>query len=112
MVEPVLARLTRRRFLAFLGLAAAGGAATALAATELAKTPGPAQPAASGGPLTALAGSPPPGSPPPSAAPSPDYSAFRSHYRSRPDLTPPQVLVQVPAGAVAPGLLFYTPSDG
>jgi len=114
MAEPVLARLTRRRFLAFLGLAAAGGAAAALAATELGKTAGPAQPAPSGAPLTALAGSPPPGSPLPSAAPSPSpsYSAFRSHYRSRPDLTPPQVLVQVPAGAVAPGLLFYTPSDG
>ena len=114
MAEPVLARLTRRRFLAFLGLAAAGGAAAAVAATEFTKTAGPAQSAASAAPLTALAGSPPPGSPLPSGspAPSPDYSAFRSHYRSRPDLTPPQVLVQVPAGAVAPGLLFYTPSDG
>ncbi len=114
MDEPILARLTRRRFLAFLGLAAAGGAATALAANELVRTAGSAQSAASGAPLTALAGSLPPGSPRPSAtpAPSPDYSAFRSHYRSRPDLTPPQVLVQVPAGAVTPGLLFYTPSNG
>ena len=50
MDEPVLARPTRRRFLAFLGLAAAGGAAAALAATELGKTAGPAQPAPSGAP--------------------------------------------------------------
>ena len=51
MDEPVLARLTRRRFLAFLGLAAAGGAAAAVAATEFTKTAGPAQSAASAAPL-------------------------------------------------------------
>ena len=114
MIEPLTARLSRRRFLAFLGLAAAGGAAAALAATELVRTAGVAQPQASGEQVAEAvpSASPAASSPAASPAPSPDYSAFRSHYRSRPDLTPPQVLVQVPAGAVNPGLLFYTPSDG
>lgn len=108
MDRPVPARLSRRRFLAWLGIAAAGGAATALAVAELAGTAARAQPTTSGATLAALDGPSAPASP----QPSPDYSAFRHHYRSRPDLTPPQVLVQVPAGAVAPGLLFYTPSNG
>ena len=108
MDEPVQARLSRRRFLASLGLAAAGGAAAVLAATELEGANGQARPNAPGASLGVLDGTPAPTSPRPSA----DYSAFRHHYRSRPDLTPPQVLVQVPAGAVAPGLLFCTPSNG
>jgi hypothetical protein len=106
--EPVQARLSRRRFLASLGLAAAGGAAAVLAAAELEGVVGHAGPAASGSALAAPDGTSAPTSPLPTA----DYSAFRHHYRSRPDLTPPQVLVQVPAGAVAPGLLFCTPSNG
>ena len=105
MDRPVPVRLSRRRFLASLGVAAAGGAATALMATELARTAGRAEPAASAASQVASLDSSSPG-------PSPDYSAVRSHYRSRPDLTPPQLLVQVPAGAVAPGLLFFTPSNG
>ena len=108
MDRPIPARLSRRRFLASLGLAAAGGAAATVALAELVQTAGRAQPVASGADLAALDGTPAPVSP----QPSPDYSAFRHHYRSRPDLTPPQILVQVPAGAVAPGLLFFTPSNG
>ena len=108
MDEPVHGRLSRRRFLASLGLAAAGGAAAVLAAAELEGIAGHAEPSATGTSLAALDGTSAPTSPQPSA----DYSAFRHHYRSRPDLTPPQVLVQVPAGAVAPGLLFCTPSNG
>ena len=105
MDRPVPARLSRRTFLASLGVAAAGGAATALLATEFAHTAGRAEPAASGAsPGASLA--------PSSPQPSPDYSAVRNHYRSRPDLTPSQMLVQVPAGAVAPGFLFVTPSNG
>jgi hypothetical protein len=78
-------------------------------ATELARTAGQAEPAAAGASPSASPGASLDSSSP---GPSPDYSAVRSHYRSRPDLTPPQVLVQVPAGAVAPGLLFFTPSNG
>ena len=108
MDGPTPARLSRRRFLAWLGLAAAGGAAATIALAEVAGTAERTQPPASGPQLAALGGT----SPAPSPPPSPDYSAFRRHYRSRPDLVPPQVLVQVPAGAVAPGLLFMTPANG
>ncbi len=114
MIEPHTTPLSRRRFLAFLGLAAAGGAAAALAATEIVGSAGPSQPLASGEKVAEAAASVSPAgsSVAASPAPSPDTSAWRSHYRSRPDLTPPQILVQVPAGAVTPGLLFYTPSNG
>ncbi len=36
----------------------------------------------------------------------------RQIFRSRPDLTPPIVVVQTPAGAVAAGYLFLTPNNG
>ena len=108
MDAPLQPRLSRRRFLASLGLAAAGGAAAVVAVAEIGSQVGRAQPAPSGSSFGPLDAATPPASPQPSA----DYSAFRNHYRSRPDLTPPAVLVQVPAGAVAPGLLFCTPSNG
>ncbi len=105
-------RLSRRRFLATVGAAAAGGAAVTFAAVELAGrgSAAPPAPLPSAAALAALAGSPSPS--PAAPSPSADYSAFRHHYRSRPDLTPPQVLVQVTAAKVAPGLLFFTPSNG
>ncbi len=70
----------------------------------------PPTPLPSSAALAALSGTPSPS--PAAPSPSADYSAFRHHYRSRPDLTPPQVLVQVTAGQVAPGLLLFTPSNG
>jgi Arylsulfotransferase (ASST) len=33
-------------------------------------------------------------------------------YRSRPDLAPPHVDIDIPAGSVAPGLVFLTPNNG
>ena len=108
MDEALSPRMSRRRFIASLGLAAAGGAAAVAAVAEMDGLVGRATPAATGSPLAGLDAATPPASP----QPSPDYSAFRHHFRSRPDLTPPAVLVQVPAGAVAPGLLFCTPSNG
>jgi len=83
---PLQPRLSRRRFLASLGLAAAGGAAAVVAVAEIGSQVGRAQPAPSGSSFGPLDAATPPASPQPSA----DYSGgCRNHYRSRPDLTPP-----------------------
>ena len=72
---------------------------------------GPASPAATSPALALAAGSTaaaPSPSPSPSAAP-----GKRRTFRTRPDLTPPEIEIATPArGRVAPGYILYTPGNG
>jgi outer membrane protein assembly factor BamB len=94
-------RWTRRDFLRIAGLVGAGGLSLAALARLLESPPGPVS--------TAMAD----GTAAPSLSPGADLSALRTQYRSRPDLTPPTVIVNVPAAPeVGAGLIFMTPSNG
>lgn len=98
-------RWTRRHFLRTAGLAGIGGLAAVGGLRLLGSTGSSVPQTMADGTAAPSAGSGP--------SPSPDLSALRHHYRSRPDLTPPMLLVDVPAGPeVADGLLFLTPGDG
>lgn len=73
----------------------------------LAGAPGPAP---TSGAFALVAGSTqaaPSTSPPPSPAP-----GRRRQFRSRPDLTPPEIELRTAARSVAPGYIFYTPANG
>lgn len=101
---PLSGRWTRRRFLRTAGLVGIGGVSVA-AAIRLIETANPTPTAKADGTAAPSASAAPSGSP--------DLAALRHHYKSRPDLTPPMVLVNVPAGPeVAPGYIFTTPSNG
>jgi Arylsulfotransferase (ASST) len=105
---PARRRITRRRFLQGLGVASLAGLWGAAAIRFLTGTTRPVAGVVSGD-----TSPPSSGAPATSASPTPDLSGLREHFRSRPDLTPPSVIVNVPAGNdVAPGLVFFTPSDG
>ena len=95
---------TRRRF-----LAAAGGlmvAGTTIGAVyEALRTTGGAAPGPSPRPMVLGVNTG-------SASPAASGAAPGVSYRSRPDLSPPHVDIDIPAGSVAPGLVFLTPNNG
>lgn len=106
---------TRRRFLAAAGAVALGGTSAAVALYEASLRSGTdngavASPGARS--LVAVASGPPAGATP-GVSPRPANTAGRRAYRSRPDLTPPRIVSDVPpSGRVAPGYVFFTPANG
>jgi hypothetical protein len=103
---------TRRRFIKASALAIIGaGGVVALAREAIAAFGGASTgPASTPGAFALVAGSTaaaPSPSPAPSAAP-----GKRRKFRSRPDLTPPEVELRTAARGVAPGYIFYTPGNG
>ena len=95
---------TRRRF-----LTAAGGllvAGTTIGAIyEALRTTGGAAPGPSPSPMVLGVNTGP-------ASPAASGAAPGVSYHSRPDLSPPHVDIDIPAGSVAPGLVFLTPNNG
>jgi hypothetical protein len=107
-------RLSRRQLLLAGAAGAVGIAGLAVLGTEV--LPGPtSSPAATVPPpqpsTNPAIGAEATGSPAPASG-SAQPAGARVAYQSRPDLTPPVISVVTPAGAVAPGLIFYSPSDG
>lgn len=102
-------RWTRRRFLRAAGATVVGAAGLAAAAYELGRlgSGGPASSAASSPAELALAS----GSPRAAGATA-TVAGQRIHFRSRPDLVPPQIVVNVRSDKVAPGYIFFTPGNG
>lgn len=69
--------------------------------------PSGARPTSAALALAAATAAAPPPSPSPSVAP-----GKRRAFRTRPDLTPPEIEVTTIARGVAPGFIFYTPGNG
>ncbi len=95
---------TRRRFLkAAGGLVVAG--TTIGAAYEALRTTGTAAPSPGPSPMVLGVNTG-------AASPTASGATAGVRYRSRPDLSPPHVDIDIPAGPVAPGLVFLTPNNG
>jgi Arylsulfotransferase (ASST) len=116
---PARTQLSRRSFLRTAGTAAAGGV-VGIAGYELlrgslgAAAPPPATEPSAGPTSGQVAAGSPRVSPTPTPVPEGPAPATdpRQAFRSRPDLRPPALLVNVPASEVAKGLLFLTPNNG
>ncbi len=119
---PAERRISRRALLASAGLVAGTAVVTATGlqvAGSLMATPAPAaSPPGTPGSTSAAAG--PAVSPDATPSPAPDAGPTptppppgpRLAFRSRPDLTPPAILVRTRTSETAPGLLLLTPNNG
>jgi hypothetical protein len=118
--DPRAPAWSRRRFLVAAASATAAVLSAGVLAADLAQVENEGHPrpasnahassllaAATSGPLDDATASPAPSSRT-TIAPATD----RQHYRTRPDLTPPMLHVNVPASNTAPGLVFLTPDNG
>jgi arylsulfotransferase ASST len=119
MPPPVLGAplWSRRRFLVTAATATAGVLSVGAVAAELTRpaggATGPSAAQASRQLVAAATGAPfDDASPSPSVSAAPAASADRQHFRSRPDLTPPNLHLNVSAAGTAPGLVFFTPANG
>ena len=104
---------TRRQFLIRAGSVVGGAAALGIvgyaAAEFLGGATAPAATPSSSPRGVALAGSGASPSPAPTATP---VGQGRQHFRSRPDLLPPEIMIDQAAIGTSPGYLFFTPANG